>query len=126
MDFVDNQLDPKTGTIRARAIIENKGLLFSPGVFGRIELFAGEVDAILIPDRAVVADQTRKIVFAVDDSDTVVPKPIVLGPMHDGLRVVTKGLTPTDRVIVDGIANPGVRPGVKVKPELVEPKSASN
>ncbi len=126
MDFVDNQLDTRTGTIRARAIVDNKALLFSPGVFGRIQLFAGEVDAILIPDRAVISDQTRKIVFGVDAEDKAVAKPVVLGPMHDGLRVVLKGLTTADRVIVDGIANPAVRPGVKVKPELVEPNSASN
>jgi RND family efflux transporter MFP subunit len=126
MDFVDNQLDARTGTIRGRAIVDNKDLLFSPGVFGRIQLFAGEVDAILIPDRAVISDQTRKIVFAVDGDDKVVPKPVVLGPMHEGLRVILKGLAAEDRVIVDGIANPAVRPGAKVKPELVETKSASN
>lgn len=126
MDFVDNQLDTRTGTIRGRAIVDNKESLFSPGVFGRIQLFAGEVDAILIPDRAVISDQTRKIVFAVDADDKVVAKPVVLGPMHEGLRVVLKGLTANDRVIIDGIANPAVRPGVEVKPELVEPKSASN
>ena len=126
MDFVDNQLDTRTGTIRGRAIVDNKEVLFSPGVFGRIQLFAGEVDAILIPDRAVISDQTKKIVFAVDADKTVVAKPVVLGPMHEGLRVVLKGLTAEDRVIIDGIANPAVRPGAKVKPELGEPKSASN
>jgi multidrug efflux pump subunit AcrA (membrane-fusion protein) len=65
-------------------------------------------------------------VFAVDADDKVVPKPVVLGPMHEGLRVVLKGLTPDDRVIIDGIANPAVRPDVKVKPELTETKAASN
>jgi RND family efflux transporter MFP subunit len=126
MDFVDNQLDVRTGTIRARALVDNKELLFSPGVFGRIQLFAGEVDAILIPDRAVISDQTRKIVFAVDANDTVVPKPVVLGPIHEGMRVVLSGLNASDRIVVDGIANPAVRPGVKVKPEPADPKAASN
>ena len=126
MDFVDNQLDVRTGTIRARALIDNKELLFSPGVFGRIQLFAGEVDAILIPDRAVISDQTRKIVFAVGADDVVVPKPVVLGPIHEGMRVVLSGLDAHDRIIVDGIANPAVRPGVKVKPEVADPKAASN
>lgn len=126
MDFVDNQLDPRTGTIRGRAIIDNKDLLFAPGVFGRIHLFAGDVDAILIPDRAVIADQTRKIVFALDAEDKVVSKPVVLGPMHEGLRVVLSGLDAKDRIVVDGIANPAVRPGVKVKPEPTDAKAASN
>jgi RND family efflux transporter MFP subunit len=126
MDFVDNQLDARTGTIRGRALIDNKELLFTPGVFGRIELFAGEVDAILIPDRAVISDQTRKIVFALDADDKVVPKPVVLGGMHNGMRVVISGLSDEDRIVVDGIANPAVRPGVKVKPELADAKAANN
>ena len=126
MDFIDNQLDPNTGTIRGRAILDNKDQLLTPGVFGRIQLFGGDVDAILIPDRAVIADQARKIVFALDAGDVVVAKPVVLGPMHEGLRVVLSGLSATDRVVVDGIANPAVRPGVKVKPEPAEKKSASN
>jgi membrane fusion protein, multidrug efflux system len=126
MDFVDNQLDPHTGAIRGRAIVENKDELLTPGVFGRIELFAGEIDAILVPDRAIISDQTRKIVFALDADDKVVPKVVVLGPMHEGLRVVLSGLDANDRVVVDGIANPAVRPGLKVKPELVEAKAASN
>jgi membrane fusion protein, multidrug efflux system len=126
MDFVDNQLDPHTGTIRGRALLDNKDTLLAPGVFGRIELFAGDVDAILIPDRAVISDQTRKIVFALDADDKIVPKPVVLGQMHEGLRVVLKGLSAEDRIVVDGIANPAVRPGVKVKPEPVGAKAASN
>lgn len=126
MDFVDNQIDPNTGTIRARAIFNNKDQLLTPGVFGRIQLFGGEVDAILIPDRAIISDQARKIVFALDENDVVVAKPVQLGPMHEGLRVVLSGLSASDRVVVDGIANPAVRPGVKVKPESAERKSASN
>jgi RND family efflux transporter MFP subunit len=126
MDFVDNQLDPNTGTIRARAILENKDELLTPGVFGRIQLFAGDVNAILIPDRAIISDQARKIVFALDADDVVVAKPVQLGPMHEGLRVVLSGLAATDRVVVDGFANPAVRPGVKVKPEPAEKTSASN
>ena len=126
MDFVDNQLDPRTGTIRGRALVDNKDLLFTPGVFGRIQLFAGDVDAILIPDRAVISDQARKIVFALDADDKIVPKPVVLGGMHEGLRIVLKGISADDRVVVDGIANPAVRPGVKVKPELSDAKAASN
>jgi RND family efflux transporter MFP subunit len=126
MDFVDNQIDPNTGTIRARAIFDNKDQLLTPGVFGKIQLFAGDVDAILIPDRAVISDQARKIVFALGPDDVIVAKPVKLGPMHEGLRVVLSGLGATDRVVVDGIANPAVRPGVKVKPEAAEKQSASS
>ena len=126
MDFVDNQLDARSGTMRGRAVFDNKELLFTPGVFGRMQLFGGEVDAMLIPDRAVISDQTRKIVFAVDADDTVVPKPVVLGPIHEGLRVVLSGLNASDRIVIDGIANPTVRPGVKVAPEPADPKAASN
>ena len=126
MDFVDNQLDPRTGTIRGRALVENKDLLFTPGVFGRIDLFAGEVDALLIPDRAVISDQTRKIVFALDADDKIVPRPVVLGQIHEGMRIVLSGLNAQERIVVDGIANPAVRPGVKVKPETTDAKAASN
>jgi RND family efflux transporter MFP subunit len=126
MDFVDNQLDPRTGTIRGRALVENRDQLFTPGVFGRIHLFGGEVDALLIPDRAVISDQTRKIVFALDADDKIVPKPVVLGPIHEGMRVVLSGIDANDRIVVDGIANPAVRPGVKVKPEQADAKAASN
>jgi membrane fusion protein, multidrug efflux system len=126
MDFVDNQLDTRTGTIRGRALVENRDQLFTPGVFGRIHLFGGEVDALLIPDRAVISDQTRKIVFALDADDKIVPKPVVLGPIHEGMRVVLSGIGASDRIVVDGIANPAVRPGVKVKPEQTDAKAASN
>ena len=114
------------GASSSLSLPDKKYGLFSPGVFGRIQLFAGEVDAILIPDRAVISDQTRKIVFAVDANDTIVPKPVVLGPIHEGMRVVLSGLNASDRIVVDGIANPAVRPGVKVKPEPADPKAASN
>jgi len=126
MNFVDNQLSVRAGTLRGRAVLENKQGLLTPGVFGRLQLFGGETDALLIPDSAVVSDQARKIVFAVDDTDTVVAKPVTLGPIVDGLRVVSGGLEKTTRVIIDGIANPAVRPGAKVVPAAGEIKDAKS
>jgi len=117
MDFVDNQLNPRSGTIRARAMIENKDQVLAPGLFARIQLFGGEFDALLIPDVAVVSDQTRKIVFVVGSDNLVKAAPVVLGPIIDGLRVVREGLRAEDRIVIDGLANPMVRPGAKVAPQ---------
>jgi RND family efflux transporter MFP subunit len=115
MDFVDNAVNPKTGTIRGRAIFDNKDGLLTPGFFGRLRLFGGEHDALLIPDTAIASDQSRKIVFTVADDDTVGTKLVELGPIVDGLRVIRSGLAPTDRIVIDGLQR--ARPGQKVKPE---------
>ena len=117
IDFVDNQLGALSGTIRARAILENDDQLLAPGIFGRLQLFGGEYDALLIPDSAVISDQARKIVFTVGPDNVVQAKPVVLGPLVDGLRVVRSGLAATDKVVLDGLANPMVRPGSKVVPQ---------
>ena len=124
VDFVDNTLSARSGTIRTRAIVENKNQLLTPGIFGRVQLFGGEYDALLIPDSAVVSDQARKIVFVVGDNNVVQAKPVTLGPIVDGLRVVREGLAATDNVVLDGLANPMVRPGAKVQPQKGEIKTA--
>jgi RND family efflux transporter MFP subunit len=115
MDFVDNAINPKTGTMRGRAIFDNMDGLLTPGSFGRLRLFGGEHDALLVPDAAIASDQSRKIVFTVADDGTVGTKLIELGPIVDGLRVVRSGLAATDRIVIDGIQR--ARPGQKVKPE---------
>src|SRR6266852_175659 len=115
MDFVDNALNPKTGTIRGRAEFENKNGLLTPGFFGRLRLFGGEHEALLVPDAAIASDQSRKIVFTVADDGTVGTKLVELGPIVDGLRVIRSGLAPTDRIIIDGLQR--ARPGQKVKAE---------
>ena len=120
IDFVDNQLGTRSGTIRARAILDNKDQLLAPGIFGRLQLFGGEYDALLIPDSSVISDQARKIVFTVGPDGVVAGKPVVLGPLVDGLRVVRSGLASTDKVVLDGLANPMVRPGAKVAPQKGE------
>jgi membrane fusion protein, multidrug efflux system len=115
MNFVDNVLNQRTGTIRARAIFENKDGLLTPGYFGRLRLYGGESNALLIPDGAIASDQASKIVFTVADDGTVVIKRVELGPIVDGLRVIRSGLAATDRIVIDGLQR--ARPGQKVTPE---------
>ena len=115
VDFLDNRLDVSTGTLRGRAVIPNKDFSILPGQFGRVRLIGSSpYDALLLPDTAIATDQSRKIVFVVKDDDTVEAKPVVLGPLDDGLRVIREGLKPEDRVIVDGIQR--ARVGAKVSP----------
>ena len=112
MDFVDNVINPKTGTIRGRAVFDNKDGFLTPGFFGRLRLFGGEHETLLVPDGAIASDQSSKIVFTVADDGTVGTKLIELGPMVDGLRVIRSGLAPTDRIVIDGLQR--ARPGAKV------------
>lgn len=126
MDFVDNRLNPRSGTIRGRAILKNDSGLLTPGLFGRLQLFGGKFDALLVPDQAIVSDQARKIVFVVGAENVVAPRPVTLGKLFNGLRVVRSGLKENDKVVINGIANPGVRPGAKVTPvegKIKEPPS---
>jgi RND family efflux transporter MFP subunit len=115
MDFVDNQLNAKTGTIRGRAIFDNKDGLLTPGFFGRIKLFGGEANVLLVPDSAIASDQSNRIVFAVGNDGTVSVKRIEPGPIVEGLRVIRAGLAPSDRIVIDGLQR--ARPGQKVTPE---------
>ena len=115
MDFVDNTLNPKTGTIRGRAVFDNKDGLLTPGFFGRLRLFGGEQEALLVPDSAIASDQASKIVFTVADDGTVGTKRVELGPIVDGLRVIRSGLAPTDRIVIEGLQR--ARPGQKVTAE---------
>jgi RND family efflux transporter MFP subunit len=115
VDFLDNRMDVSTGTLRGRAVIPNKDFSILPGQFGRVRLIASApYEALLVPDTAIATDQSRKIVFVVKDDDTVEAKPVILGPLDQGLRVIREGLKPEDRVIVDGIQR--ARVGAKVSP----------
>lgn len=120
VDFVDNAMTARSGTIRVRALVDNKDQLLTPGIFGRLQLFGGEYDALLVPDSAIISDQARKIVFTIADDGVVQAKPVTLGTIVDGLRVIRSGLAPTDKVVLDGLANPMVRPGAKVVPQKGE------
>ncbi|MGC2775158.1 MAG: efflux RND transporter periplasmic adaptor subunit [Bradyrhizobium sp.] len=115
MDFLDNRLDVSTGTLRSRAVIPNHDLSILPGQFARVRLLgSAPYDALLLPDTAVATDQSRKIVFVVKDDNTVEARPVVLGPLDDGLRVIREGLKAEDRVIVEGLQR--ARVGAKVSP----------
>jgi RND family efflux transporter MFP subunit len=116
MSFVDNRIDQNTGSLRVRAVFDNPNQLFQPGLFARVRLAgSGKYKAIMLPDAAVAADQSNRFVFVVADDGTVSVKPVELGPMIDGLRVLRKGVTPADTVIVNGLQR--ARSGNKVKPE---------
>ncbi|MBX9862939.1 MAG: efflux RND transporter periplasmic adaptor subunit [Hyphomicrobium sp.] len=125
MDFVDNQLNPRSGTMRGRALVPNKDQLFAPGIFARLRLFGGEVDALLVPDASIVSDQMKKMIFVVGDDGQVQGRSVTLGPIYEGLRVVTAGIEAKDKIIIDGLANPMVRPGTKVTVETGEIKAAA-
>lgn len=125
MDFVDNQLNPRSGTMRGRALVPNKDQLFAPGIFARLRLFGGEVDALLVPDASIVSDQMKKMIFVVGDDGQVQGRSVTLGPIYEGLRVVTAGIEANDKIIIDGLANPMVRPGTKVTVETGEIKAAA-
>lgn len=118
LDFTDNGLDPRSGTVRGRAVLSNPDLFLTPGMFGNMRLASGaSVRALLVPDAAIQTDQARKTVLTVARDGTVAAKPVVLGPVVDGLRIVRSGLAAGDRVVVSGtqMAMPGakvtVRPG---------------
>jgi multidrug efflux system membrane fusion protein len=118
MDFVDNQLNPQTGTIRARAVLDNKDGVFTPGLFARVQLLgSGEYAAILIDDRAVNTDQSQKYVFVLGAENKIEYRKVTLGRVIDGLRVVREGLKAGDVIVVNGAQR--VHPGVAVAPERV-------
>jgi RND family efflux transporter MFP subunit len=116
MDFVDNAMDTGSGTIRGRAVVANPTLFLTPGMYGRMRLLgSGPYVALLVPDSAVMADQSDKVVFVAGRGDAVQPRKVTLGPIVDGLRVIRTGLTASDRVIIEGQQH--VRPGMKVSPK---------
>jgi RND family efflux transporter MFP subunit len=116
LDFVDNQLDRSSGTMHARATIPNPDLLIAPGQFARVRLqTAAPRTVFMLPDAAVLTDQSNKVVMTVAPDGTVVPKLVKTGPVTDGLRIVTAGLTKDDRVVINGIVR--ARPGGKVTPQ---------
>jgi len=117
IDFVDNQYDRTTGTIRVRAAFPNPEYFITPGQFGRVKVPMSQLHPVmLVPDAAVVTDQSTKLLFTVAPDGTVVPKPVELGPVVDGnLRIVRSGITKDDNVIVVGLLR--ARPGQKVTPE---------
>jgi RND family efflux transporter MFP subunit len=119
VNFIDNQVNSKTGTLRARGVFPNNDEALSPGYFARVRVPIGAPHtALLISERALDTDQGQKIVYIVDKDNRVSSRPVRLGALHDGLREVTDSLEPGDRVIVNGLQQ--VRPGVTVEPNLAD------
>src|SRR6266567_2001292 len=125
VDFVDNRVDPTTGTLRARGVFPNADHSLSPGFFARLHIpGSGKYPALLIPDRALGSDQSQKFVYVVNAEKKVEFRPVKVGPMIDGLRVVKEGLKPGEQVIVEGLMR--VRPGIvaDAKPWEGSPQTA--
>src|SRR5438034_835413 len=123
-DFVDNQVNPKTGTLRVRGVFPNKDEVLSPGYFARIRFPIGfPHKALLITDRAIDTDQGQKIVYVVDKDNKVATRAVRLGARHDGLRVIEDGLKAGERIIVSGLQQ--VRPGVSVEPKVEDMPGAN-
>ena len=119
INFVDNQVNPKTGTLRLRGVFPNKDEALAPGYFARIRVPIGAPHhALLVSDRALDTDQGKKILYIVNEKNEVVSRPVRLGLLHDGLREITEGLKPGERVIVNGLQQ--VRAGITVEPNIVD------
>lgn len=115
MEFVDNALDPTSGTIRGRAVVSNPGHFLTPGMFGHMRLLgSGAYPALLVPDKAIITDQERQVVFVIGPDQVARMRPVDLGPLIGQLRVIRSGLTPADVIIVEGVQR--AQPGHKVKP----------
>lgn len=117
LDFVDNRLDAASGTIRLRAVFENKDMFLTPGLFGRVTIGASDpYQGILLPDEAIGSDQDRRVVYLVGENNIVNLKPVRIGPRIDGYRVIRDGLTGNETVVVNGLVR--VRPGAPVTPQM--------
>jgi len=124
IDFVDNQVERRTGTVRMRAVFDNADRTLVPGLFAKIRVPAGPpVEALLIPDVAIQTDQGRKFVFVANASGVAEARPVKTGRAHGDRRAILGGLTPTDRVVVDGLIM--VRPGAKLQTRTVAEAAAA-
>jgi RND family efflux transporter MFP subunit len=126
VDFVDNRLNPETGTIRARAVFSNKDRLYTPGLFARMKLVgSGRYHAALVLDRAIGTDQDKKFVLVLKPDKTVEYRSVQPGRLVDGLRVISSGLKGGEQIVINGLQR--VRPGMKVTPTVgsMEPDSTT-
>ena len=126
LDFADNGLDQRSGTIRLRAVVSNPTQFLTPGMFGNMRLSTGAAKmALLVPDSALQTDQARRIVMVIGPDGSVVPRPVTVGPLVDGLRVIRSGLTSADRVVISGaqLAMPGTK--VQVRAGRIAPSQAA-
>ncbi len=119
IDFVDNRIVANTGTLRVRGVFDNPKGLLSPGLFVRVRMPVGDpFQAIMVSEQALGTDQGQKFIFVVDDKNVVQSRPVKVGSLHDGLRVIEKGVAPGDRVVVSGLQR--IRAGTTVDPKSVE------
>jgi multidrug efflux system membrane fusion protein len=118
LEFLDNQLDTRTGSVRMRAVFDNRDRSMAPGLFARVQVGGGaEKNALLVSDRAVGTDQARKFVYVIGSDGKAAYRAVTLGPIVDGLRIVRTGLKPGEKVVVDGLQR--VQPGAPVSVQLV-------
>jgi multidrug efflux system membrane fusion protein len=122
LEFVDNRLDPQTGAVRLRALFKDTELSLSPGLYARVQVEGGghagqQTTAMLIDERAVGTDQSRKFVVVVGPDNKAEFRPVTLGGVSNGLRVVRSGLKPGEKIVVNGLQR--VRPGAPLAPQLV-------
>ncbi|MEX0309806.1 MAG: efflux RND transporter periplasmic adaptor subunit [Tateyamaria sp.] len=119
LDFSENRIDAETGTMRVRAILDNPDEILTPGLFGRVNVPGSlPYEGILVPDRAIVADQNRRLVMTVDANGTVTPLPVRPGPRIDGYRVIREGMDGSETIVIDGLVS--ARPGTTVNPDKVD------
>ena len=124
MDFVDNTVDPTSGTIRGRAVVANPNGVLTPGMFGHMRLLgSGFHHALMIPDQAVQADQSRQIVYIVGRDGKVATRVVQPGQLVDGLRVISSGLGPDDQVVIDGLGNAKAGAEVRTKAGRIDAPS---
>ncbi|MEH6757314.1 MAG: efflux RND transporter periplasmic adaptor subunit [Parasphingorhabdus sp.] len=124
MTFVDNAIDPESGTIRAHAEVSNPDGFLVPGMFGRARLLgSGTYKALLVPDESIITDQTRKLLYVIGKDGKVAQRIVETGPLVEGLRVIREGIAPTEKIILDGLS--GLRPGTAVKAKLTQLKPRS-
>lgn len=119
IDFIDNRLNPQTGAIRLRAVFNNNQRQFTPGLFARVRLSGkGQYQAVLTPDRAIGTDQNRRFVFVIGADGKPESRPVQLGALVDGMRVISSGLKAGELVVVNGLQR--IRPGMPVSPQKLE------
>ncbi|HEX4149033.1 MAG TPA: efflux RND transporter periplasmic adaptor subunit [Pirellulales bacterium] len=124
LDFEDNRLDPSTGTLRVRAVLDNRNRLLTPGLFVRVRLPIGEPhQALLVPEQALGTDQGQKFLYVLTAENEIAYRPVDVGKVHDRQRVINSGLAAGERVVVTGLQR--VRPGIKVKPTVVTPTTGT-
>lgn len=117
IESFDNRLNVNTGAIRTRAVFDNRGREFTPGLYARLRLVSGTPEeAVLVPDRAIGTDQSKRFVVVVGADDVAAYRDVELGSLYDGMRVVRSGLKAGERIVVEGLQR--VRPGAKVTPEV--------